>query len=58
MCGQGHGIGSFSFIGILKIIFHGVKHLFKEADVDDEAEDLRKTVSSVVNKNIAKTCGL
>lgn len=53
-------VGSFLFIGILKWIFQMefVKNLLKEVNVDDEkAEVLRKSVSSVVNKNIAKTLG-
>lgn len=54
------GVGSFLFVGILKLIcqLEFVKNLMKEADVDDDkAKDLRKSVSNVVNKNIASTLG-
>lgn len=54
------GIGSFLFVGILKLIcqLEFVKNLMKEADMDeDKAKDLRKSVSNVVNKNIANKLG-
>lgn len=55
------GLGSFLFMGVLKFIcsLDFVKNLMKEAAVDDDkAKDLRKSVSNVVNKNVADSLGL
>lgn len=54
------GVGSFLFIGILKLIcsLDCVKNMMKETDVDDDkAKELRSRVGNVVNKNIANTFG-
>lgn len=54
------GVGSFLFVGILKLIcsMDFVKNLMKEANVDDDkAKDIRKSVSNVVNKNVADSLG-